>query len=59
VIVDGRRGEVSAIVESCGPGKLKVIVQGFLASWFPRMKHAALDGFSISEMQKAEFYGYD
>lgn len=65
VLVDGRRGDLSLIVETCDNGKLKIIVQGFLGSWFPKMKHVELDGFykhpdgSITEMQDAEFYGYD
>jgi hypothetical protein len=65
VIVDGREGTLSVIVESCDDKKLKIVVQGFLCMWLPRIKHVALDGFykhsdgSTTEMQDVEFYDYD
>jgi hypothetical protein len=40
-------------------------VQGFLNSWLPGVRNAALDGFykhpdgSLTEMQDSEFQGYD
>jgi hypothetical protein len=63
--LDNRRGSVSILVEPCDSEHVRVVVQGFLESWLPPLKRAALDGFykyrdgSVTEMRDDEFYGYD
>jgi len=67
VMVGTRQGTVSVIVEDCGAGRLKIVVQGFLTVLepFPGWKHVALHGFykhrvgTIDEMRAEEFYEYD
>jgi hypothetical protein len=56
---------LSVIVEPCEDGRLRIVVQGFLAGLWLGFKDVALDGFykhpdgSITEMRDADFYGYD
>jgi hypothetical protein len=65
VILGTRKGTLSVIVEPCEDGRLRIVVQGFLAGLWLGFKDVALDGFykhpdgSITEMRDADFYGYD
>ena len=67
VVVNGRKGNFSTIVEPCEDGRLLIVVQGFLRfwSWLPKFENVAVDGFykhpddSVTELSTDELLSYD